>query len=795
MVSRWWTPISAVTLILLFQLPAAAATEDLDGLYQSNRWFDFRDAMLRQTAPAFYRGELALAFHDWEQAEKELLAVLKSSDDPVQAFEAGLGLQEIYELSGRLKDARTLFSRLDQRLRSMNRTQIIDSAAYHSFKNFRDELALLDNYPDQKVVSRGRSRLTYSMPDNQLIIPLTVNGRPANYMIDTGSSVCSIGALEAKRVGLKVRRKSVPLDTFGVEDHQAGGVAIADDLVIGNFHLRNVMFVVDPDDDDDDMPGIIGLPVLMALETMRWNSDGTIEFGFPPAVRNLRDANVCVSNFLLLAKAEIQNRSLVSIFDTGSYTTSLLPRFIQDFPALMKAPLRVGERDVGNGVTDPQATTLPDMLVHVGGIDTRLSPAVVLSRDFMEDTRDAPAWLGMDLLGQARSATLDFVAMKLTLEGIDAPGTAVPAQSCRIPPDFACAPGMQCTMKSDEDTPCFLDRMPVVPWPGNPVDADDESERSCVLPADSNCGTGKMCLAVFDSEQSCHIVQLDAAAAHKEISSVAPLAAPPNPMNSPATVTPDARELMRRVLKYDSLDLSPARDYIYLEEKEERTLGKDGSVEDSNTETREVMNLYDAEYARLIRKNGRELSNSKARAEQSRFDKAVDKRAHETPESRARREENERKEAAESLVCEDEFLKSFDFHVAGSEPVSGRVAWVVEAEPVAHAAPHCRTLKQLDKFHLKLWIDQKEYRTARFEADNIAPVNFGAFLVRLPTGGLHVVFEAKRHEGGVWLESRLLARMNVRALLFAVVRQEIEWTYSGYRKFHADSRLTALSPE
>jgi hypothetical protein len=58
-----------------------------------------------------------------------------------------------------------------------------------------------------------------------------------------------------------------------------------------------------------------------------------------------------------------------------------------------------------------------------------------------------------------------------------------------------------------------------------------------------------------------------------------------------------------------------------------------------------------------------------------------------------------------------------------------------------------------------------------------------------------VVFEAKRHEDGAWLESRLLARMNVRALLFAVVRQEIEWTYSGYRKFRSDSRLTALPPE
>ncbi|HEY3838575.1 MAG TPA: retropepsin-like aspartic protease, partial [Bryobacteraceae bacterium] len=667
----------------------------------------------------------------------------------------------------------------------------LDADAYRNFKSFRQDLAMLDRYPDQVVVSRGRSRLTYTMADNQLIVPLTVNGRPANYMLDSGSSVCSIGAAEAKRIGLNVHRKAIPLDTFSTDDHDAGGVAIADDLVIGNFHLRNVMFVVDPDQDEEGMPGIIGLPVLLALDTLRWSSDGVIEFGFPSSPRSLRDADMCLSNSLLLTRAETGNRGLISILDTGSYITSLLPRFAQEYPAVMKNRLQVGEREVGNGVTDPEATTLPDMAVRVGGLRTILSPAVVLSKEYMEDTRDTTAWLGMDLLGQARAATLDFTAMKLTLEGVDAPAGAV-VGACRIPPGFACVPGFQCSIKTDSDTPCLLDRMPVDPLPGNQIDADDEAEKHCLLPSNVECSAGKLCRAVFDSDESCHVeMENPMAPSVTEISSAIPLTAPA-PAAIPAKPSPEARELMSRMLKYDSLDLSPARDYIYLEEKEERMIGKDGAIEDTSTETREVMNLYDAEYARLIRKNGKDLPANKARAEQARFDKAVDKRAHETPEAKARREENERKEAAENLVCEDEFLKSFDFRTSGSEVLNGRAAWIVEAEPVPHAAPRCRTLRQLDKFHLKLWIDQDEYRTARFEADNIAPVNFAAVLVRLPTGGLHVVFEAKRHDDGVWLESRLQAKMNVRALLFAVVRQEIVWTYSGYRKFHSDSRLTPV---
>ncbi len=60
-------------LVLFSALLPAFQPSTLDNLYQSNLWFDFRDAMLQSQAPAFYRGQLALAFHDWPQAEKGFL--------------------------------------------------------------------------------------------------------------------------------------------------------------------------------------------------------------------------------------------------------------------------------------------------------------------------------------------------------------------------------------------------------------------------------------------------------------------------------------------------------------------------------------------------------------------------------------------------------------------------------------------------------------------------------------------------------------------------------------------------
>jgi len=770
----------AIPLILAASLSAADRAAELDNLYQSNQWFQFRDAMLRGPASAFHRGELALAFRDWPQAEKEFSAAMKPGADPLQAFEAGWGLLQIYDLSGRRKDGRALLSRLELLMQSLKGAHTIDPSAYRGFESIRAQLAALSGYPDQAVTARGRSRLTYGEVANQLIVPLLVEGTPANYIIDTGAEACTVSVAEARRLGLEVHAASVPMEVPYKHDAHATGIAVARDVVIGNFHLRNVSFLVTP---EDDTAGTIGLPLLLALETLRWSSDGIMEFGFPPQARNVGDANLCLVGSLLFTRAEIGSRPLVMLFDTGSYGSFLFPRFAQDFPRMI-------ETTAAASTADLQGTTLAEAALRVGGLRTPLRPAPVLSKDVLEDASWAHGWLGMDLLGQARSVTLDLAAMKLTLDGIDGAGGRISAaKACPLPPDFLCAPGWTCTVRAGDDGTCYVDRVPITPWPGNPIDSDTGDDNCCVLSAAASCESGKVRRAVFDSNQSCHITREDAAQKAVE---TAPANEAPARSIAPAAAAANVRDIVRQSLQYDSLDLAPAKDYMYLEQKDEKTLRADGSVKEATSETREVMNLYDATFERLIRKNGEELSPAKARAEQARFDKAVEKRAHETAEAKAKREEAQRKAAAEGLVCEEEFLKTFDFRLAGAATVNERLAWVVEMNPAPHAAPRCTALKTLDKFRFKVWIDQAEYRWARFEGDNIAPVTFAAVLVRLPTEGLHLVLEQTRHQDGVWLASRIEGKVNAKVLLLVGYRGDFATTYSNYRKFQADSRIVPV---
>jgi hypothetical protein len=248
-----------------------------------------------------------------------------------------------------------------------------------------------------------------------------------------------------------------------------------------------------------------------------------------------------------------------------------------------------------------------------------------------------------------------------------------------------------------------------------------------------------------------------------------------------------AREIVQRSLQSETLfgffDFGPPPDYLCLIELASRPV--DARSQPMHIrDTWEAMSLYGETFQRLIRKNGEELAPDKARDEQARFDKAVERRVHETPQAQ---EKAGRKLQAERDACREEFLRTFNFRLAGQEVAGGRPSWVIDASPVPNSAPRCRDLKPLSKFHFKIWIDQTELGWARFEGDNIAPVAGFLWLGRQSAGQVYITSEQTRYGEGLWLRTREQLKANVKVLVSSPV--ELTITYSGYRKFQADSRI------
>jgi hypothetical protein len=173
-----------------------------------------------------------------------------------------------YLRSGRYADARRL---IDEILRTEARADL------------RNVLAVFGSNPNMRV-RRAAATFACEVSETGVLLPLTVNGRRADWLLDTGANVSIISDAEAARLGLVIRASE------GRAADLAGGstgvrLAIAKRVAIGRTQLGDVPFLVTP---ADQMPwkelppgkqGIAGLPLAIALDALRWTRTGTCHTG------------------------------------------------------------------------------------------------------------------------------------------------------------------------------------------------------------------------------------------------------------------------------------------------------------------------------------------------------------------------------------------------------------------------------------------------------------------------------------------------------------------------------------
>jgi hypothetical protein len=254
-------------------------------------------------------------------------------------------------------------------------------------------------------------------------LPLTVNGRRVQWLFDTGAGVTLISDAEATRLGLEIRASE------GRVSDQNGGnaaarTAIARTVVLGRTQLHDVMFLVMP---ADQMPwkewppgkqGIIGLPVALALDAVRWTRAGTCHSGSRAvAVPTARtSATLRFDDLYVITTVGFDGKSLDFILDTGNQVgTQLWERFGRDFDTLVKAHSRKGTervRQIG-GDNEREITIIPGIGLTVGGKETRLAEGKIFTRPVGNDRFHG--LLGMDILSQSTEVTIDFRSMTLTL--------------------------------------------------------------------------------------------------------------------------------------------------------------------------------------------------------------------------------------------------------------------------------------------------------------------------------------------------------------------------------------------
>ncbi len=359
-------------------------------------------------------GALAAEFNDPRKAEAELRAAMRAAAEPEDADEARALLAAMYARAGQDKHALAEIDRIAPQPAGPEQDDALRDA--------RARVATIAQFPELTVAARGMSRLRYSRKGDKLSAPLTVNGKPAQFALDTGAAISVVSESEARALAMDLRGERFDMTDAGGQRLPCHS-AVAAELAMGKFQLRNVAFCALPDDQPGftDVPtmerGLIGLPVLLAFGTMSWTGDGVLEIGAPAARRDLAKSNLCLDGASPVLEAVVGGHRLRLTLDTGNPETFLFREFGDDFPEAVKGAAAAEAHELqglGESVM-VESRTLPRLDLRVGGQAVSLESVPMLMQP-AATCLGCSGNAGLNLFIGARRVTLDFQAMRVTLE-------------------------------------------------------------------------------------------------------------------------------------------------------------------------------------------------------------------------------------------------------------------------------------------------------------------------------------------------------------------------------------------
>jgi hypothetical protein len=276
----------------------------------------------------------------------------------------------------------------------------------------------------QELSAKARRNSDLQMTDD-FFIPVAANGKPAKYGFDSGMDISFISEAEANRLRLPIHDAR----TASLRDGASGNdvpvrFVVADRLTVGGFELRHVVFLVAQKDAmpfvelPPDKQGILGIPVLVAFGSMRWNNGRVLQIGMDRDRRDAEHPNMCFQAVTPVVEGTYGTQRIHAWLDTGNSKTYLTQRFVRQFPEAAEAGAKEESarlRGVG-GSTEVGVITFPEIKISVGGSELIMRPAQVLPKDERVDRDWYDVWLGMDLLGQSREVSLDFKSLRFSLK-------------------------------------------------------------------------------------------------------------------------------------------------------------------------------------------------------------------------------------------------------------------------------------------------------------------------------------------------------------------------------------------
>jgi len=251
-------------------------------------------------------------------------------------------------------------------------------------------------------------------------VPVATYNGSDEFIFDTGANISTITSSCADKLGL--RRMHTTVEVKGFQGLSVkSDVGVADSLNIGGFVIRNVVFMIMPDEAlsfpqiDFHIHGIIGYPVFRAMREVRISRSDvlTIPASPSPLPAGMKE-NLALHGLFPMVQMATDHDGLMNFhFDTGAKTTDLFDNYyaLHRRHISRRGEYKIMEFGSAGGTRKMAAYVLKDFNFYIGNTKATLPRVTIMTKPIKSRHELVYGNIGQDLMDLFDEMTINFEYM------------------------------------------------------------------------------------------------------------------------------------------------------------------------------------------------------------------------------------------------------------------------------------------------------------------------------------------------------------------------------------------------
>lgn len=249
-----------------------------------------------------------------------------------------------------------------------------------------------------------------------LNIPVNVSGKTYEFIFDTGANISTVTKSFAKKLGLTMLDTEFDIET-ATDIKIKSGLAVANELSIGDIIYHNVIFLVVPDETlsfpqiNYSIDGIVGFPIIEAMEEIHITKDEELIVPLKPEIKSLE--NLAFDGLTPVVLGIHKNDSLSFAFDTGAMMTHLHLSYYNKYKNEIDSKYEMRTITIGGsgGSIDVKGFILDDIVLSIGNAKANLDNVRLIAEEIKEKDNYFYGNLGQDVINQFDEMIINFESM------------------------------------------------------------------------------------------------------------------------------------------------------------------------------------------------------------------------------------------------------------------------------------------------------------------------------------------------------------------------------------------------